>query len=129
MRTRSLFASILTIACLWPIVTRAAEMEMPELGIHLVDMPAGVEKPAVKRRIDGYTATLHIGTATLKIDRFDEAVPSGSDIKNDSFRTAQVIHPCRLCVRVRIHRVSTIRFRADRLVCPMSPGGRSAAVY
>jgi hypothetical protein len=98
MRTRSLFASILTIACSWPIVTRAAEMAMRELGIHLADMPAGVEKPEVKRRIDGYTATLHIGTATLKIDRFDQAVPSGSDIKNDSFRTAQeppsyALHP------------------------------------
>src|SRR5580700_5764956 len=98
MRTTRLLISLLTIACSWPIVPRAAEMAIPELGIHLVDMPVGVDKPEVKRRVDGCTATLHIGTATLKIDRFDEAVPSGSDVKNDSFRAAQeppsaALHP------------------------------------
>jgi hypothetical protein len=98
MRTRRLLTSLLTIVCSWPVVTRAAEMAIPELGIHLVDMPVGVEKPGMKRRVDGCTATLHIGTATLKIDRFEEAVPSGSDIKNETFRAAQeppsyALHP------------------------------------
>lgn len=89
MRTGRLLLHILTTACAWPGVIRAAEISLPELGIHLVNLPVDVEKPEVKRHIDGYTATLHIGKATLEIDRLDDAVPSGSDIRNDTFRASQ----------------------------------------
>jgi hypothetical protein len=89
MRTSRLLASILTIACAWPVVIHAAEIPLPELGIRLANLPVDAEKPEVKRRIDGYTAMLHIGKATLEIDRLDDAVPSGSDIRNDTFRASQ----------------------------------------
>lgn len=89
MPTTRLFAGVLTIACSWAAVTHAAEISIPELGVELVDVPSGVEKPAIQGRIDGWTATLHIGKATLKIDRFEDIVPSGSDIRNDRFRAAQ----------------------------------------
>jgi hypothetical protein len=89
MRISRVLVGILTIACAWPVVIHAAEISLPELGIHLMNLPDGVEKPEVKRRIDGYTATLHIGTATLEIDRLDDVVPSGSDIRNETFRASQ----------------------------------------
>jgi len=89
MRTSRLLASIPTIACAWPVVIHAAEIPLPELGIRLVNLPVDVEKPEMKRRIDGYTAMLHIGKATLEIDRLDDTVPSGGDIRNDTFRASQ----------------------------------------
>ena len=89
MRHSRLLVSILTIGWAWPVVIHAAEISLPELRIHLVNLPVDVEKPEVKRRIDGYTATLHIGKATLEIDRMDDAVPSDSDIRNDVFRASQ----------------------------------------
>lgn len=98
MPTSRRFAGLLTMACSWPVALHAAEISIPELGVELVDVPVGVERPEMKRRFDGYTATLHFGKATLRIDRFDEEVPSGSDIKSASFRATQeppsyTLHP------------------------------------
>jgi hypothetical protein len=89
MPIRLLLALLATLACALPLTGHADELAIPELGIHFADLPAGMVGPEVKARIDGYTATLHIGTGTLRIDRMDETVPSGSDIKNADFRATQ----------------------------------------
>jgi hypothetical protein len=86
MQIRPLFA---VLACALPLAARAAELAIPELGIHFSDLPVGVASPRVKARVDGYTATLHISTAMLRIDRMEETLPSGSDIRNASFRATQ----------------------------------------
>jgi hypothetical protein len=84
-----LFSRILAIACSWPVVTHAAEISIPELGVELVNVPSGMDRPEVIRRFDGYATVLDFGKARLNISRFEEAVPSGSDIRNDRFRAAQ----------------------------------------
>lgn len=87
--TFALLAVIASLACALPLATQAADIAIPELGIRIANLPGGAARPEVKARIDGYTATLHIGTGTLRIDRMEETVPSGSDIKNASFRATQ----------------------------------------
>lgn len=89
MQIRLLLALLATIGCAFSPPTHAAEMSIPELGVHFGSLPAGVPDPEVKARIDGYTATLHIGTANLRIDRMEETVPSDSDIRNAGFRATQ----------------------------------------
>jgi hypothetical protein len=45
--------------------------------------------PEVIQRLDGYEAILRFGDATLSIARLEAPVPSGSDVKDAGFRTAQ----------------------------------------
>jgi TonB family protein len=86
MQIRPLLA---VLACALPLAAHAAELAIPELGIHFSDLPVGVASPKVKARVDGYTATLRMSTAMLRIDRMEETLPSGSDIRNASFRATQ----------------------------------------
>ena len=78
-----------TLVCALPLVTSAADLAIPALGIRLSDLPVGVASAEVKARIDGYTATLHINTAVLRVDRMEETLPSGADIRNATFRANQ----------------------------------------
>lgn len=89
MHTRAVISVLAVLGCASPQATHAGDFAIAELGIHLAGLPAGVASPEVKARVDGYTATLRIGTATLRVDRMEETLPSGSDIRNASFRASQ----------------------------------------
>jgi TonB family protein len=85
---RGIPAFVLLIS-LWSTAGYGEGMDIPELGVHIAEVASGSQTPEVAQRVDGYVATLHIGTAVLVIARVDEPVPSGSDIRDAAFRTAQ----------------------------------------
>jgi TonB family protein len=79
----------LVLASLWPLAACAEALDIPELGVRIPNLPPGTAKPEVYARVNGYSALLRIGTATLSIARVQEAVPAGSDVREASYRTAQ----------------------------------------
>jgi hypothetical protein len=79
----------LTFTSVWPVTVCAETFDIPEVGVRLPNLPAGTSKPQVSAHVDGYSAGLHVGTATLSIARVEEPVPAGSDVADGSYRTAQ----------------------------------------
>jgi TonB family protein len=73
----------------WLVASHASALDIPELGVHIAQLPDASATPRVIRRLDGYQAIMPIGKATLTIARVDAPVPSSSDITAASFRIAQ----------------------------------------
>jgi hypothetical protein len=72
-----------------PVPSYHNKIEIPELGIHMTDLPDDVTTPQVIRRVDGYQANLRIRTATLTIARLEDPVPAGTDVRDAAYRAIQ----------------------------------------
>jgi hypothetical protein len=81
--------ALTALASMWPIASYASGFDIPEIGVHIVQVSNASAPPQVIRRLDGYEAILPIGVATLRIARVEDPVHSGSDIRDASFRTGQ----------------------------------------
>ena len=71
---------------LWPPLSQAADVDIPELGIRLTALPPGASKPQVSEQTAGDEATTHLGSAVLSIYRDDDPVPAGSDVAEPNYR-------------------------------------------
>lgn len=80
-------AVVAVIATAWPVTGHTETLDIPELGVQVPNVPSGTSKPTVLAHVDGYSASLRIGTASLLIARVQEPVPAGSDIRDAGFRT------------------------------------------
>jgi hypothetical protein len=72
-----------------PFVAYASGIDIPELGVHIAQLPDGAKPPQLIRRHDGYLAIVRIGQATLTIARVDEPLLAESDLGNADIRAAQ----------------------------------------
>jgi hypothetical protein len=74
---------------LWPLVARANELDVPELGVRLTGVPSALTKPEVTEvteRPAGYDVVMRLGTAVLNIYREEDPVPAGSDVADPGYR-------------------------------------------
>jgi hypothetical protein len=71
---------------LWPLVSGASEVEVPELGITLMSLPSSADKPQVVQGPAGEEASTRDGAAVLRIYRDDAPVPAGSDVASPHYR-------------------------------------------
>jgi hypothetical protein len=76
----------LAVLLLWPLASLANEVDIPELGIRLTQLPAGASKPQVSARAAGYEATTRLGPAVLDVYREDVPAPAGSDVADPNYR-------------------------------------------
>ena len=83
---RHLPAIALALLTLWPPLSQAADVDIPELGIRLTALPPGAAKPQVTEQTGGYEATTRLGSALLSIFRADDPVPAGSDVAEPNYR-------------------------------------------
>ncbi|HEY7889840.1 MAG TPA: energy transducer TonB [Steroidobacteraceae bacterium] len=72
-----------------PLVTHAAALDYPALGVRLNDLPAGAKSLGVGENLRGYHVQILFDTATTSatISRFDEAVPQGN-VADEAYRKA-----------------------------------------
>jgi hypothetical protein len=78
----------LSLILLWPLATRAADIEVPQLGIRMTGLPEGMAAPQVTGRGGGQEATTHAGEAQLSVYREDAPVPADSDVANPAYRAS-----------------------------------------
>jgi len=74
---------------LWPLVGQANEIDLPELGVRLTNVPSAASKPQVTEATQypaGYDAVMRLGAAQLDIYREEETVPARSDVADPSYR-------------------------------------------
>jgi hypothetical protein len=76
----------LTVVMLVPLVSRADEVDVPELGVRLSALPAEAAPPQVAPQPGGYELTTHAGVAALSIYREDTPAPEGSDVADPRYR-------------------------------------------
>lgn len=89
---RTMLGPLVATACLMPLACIASEIELPELGITLRDLPQFVAKPSVHERPQGYEASTSFAANTrLTVYRQDEPVTPGS-LEDASYR-ASVLAP------------------------------------
>jgi hypothetical protein len=72
-----------------PIVAQANEVDLPELGVRLTNVPSAATKPQVvevTQHPAGYDAVMRLGAAVLNIHREEDVVPAGSDVANPGYR-------------------------------------------
>jgi hypothetical protein len=74
------------VLLLWPLVSLANEVDIPELGIRMTILPEAATRPQVSARTGGHEATTHLGAATLSIYREDDPVSAGSDVADPNYR-------------------------------------------
>lgn len=84
MRERS--AWWLAAGVLWPLLCRAGDVDLPELGVRLGSLPEGAAPPQVSAEPGGIEAVTHAGVASLSIFREDQVAPSGSDVADPQYR-------------------------------------------
>src|ERR1700683_4009843 len=88
MTRRWAIASVAFVV-LRPLAALAEPLEIPQLGIRIANLPSGEIKAQVTRRVDGYEATLHLGTGVLTLARLDDPVPPGTSIGDAGYRKIQ----------------------------------------
>lgn len=84
MRERSAWWLVAVLS--WPLLCRAADVDVPELGVRLGSLPEGAAPPQVSAAPGGYEAVTHEGVASLSIFREDQAAPAGSDVADPHYR-------------------------------------------
>jgi hypothetical protein len=83
---QKLRGSWLVALLLWPLVSHASDVDIPELGIRLSMLPPAASKPQVVEQLGGYQAETRLGSALLSIYRQDDPVPAGSDVAAPNYR-------------------------------------------
>jgi hypothetical protein len=78
----------LSLTLLWPLLTRAADIDVPQLGIRMAGLPEGMAAPQVTGRAGGHEATTRAGEAQLSVYREDAPVPADSDVANPAYRAS-----------------------------------------
>ena len=78
----------LCLTLLWPLVTRAADIDVPQLGIRMTGLPEGMAAPQVTGRGGGQEATTRAGEAQLSVYRENAPVPADSDVANPAYRAS-----------------------------------------
>jgi hypothetical protein len=80
-------AGICLIATLlWPLTLWANDVDVPELGIKLTQLPSDADKPQLTQASQGSELTTHVGAAMLTIFRDSTPVPAGSDVADPGYR-------------------------------------------
>jgi hypothetical protein len=106
-------ANWLSLTLLWPLLARAADINIPELGVRMTGLPDGVAAPEVIGRAGGHEATTRAGEAQLSVYREDGPVPADGDVAEPAYRAQ---------LDARLH--SAVDSRT--LGAPTSLGGHSA---
>jgi hypothetical protein len=76
---------------LCPLAASANEVDLPELGVRLAELPSAATKPQVSEKSEppgGPNAVMHLGIAELNISREEDPVPPGSDVADPGYRAA-----------------------------------------
>jgi hypothetical protein len=76
----------IALLLLWPLTSRADEVDVPELGVRLTSLPSEAAKPQVTQQPAGYTLTAQVGPALLSIYRDNDPAPAGSDVADPEYR-------------------------------------------
>src|SRR5215475_11979402 len=85
---RAAVVPLIVLLC-WPLLGRASEFDLPELGVRLTNLPGAVAKPQVTEVTEqpaGYGAVMRLGMAELNIHREEAPVPAGSDVAEPAYR-------------------------------------------
>jgi hypothetical protein len=72
----------------WPLACHAGELDVPELGVRLADLPEGAAKPQVTEHSEGAEMTTTAGDALLSIYRTAAPEPAGSDVASPRYRAS-----------------------------------------
>jgi hypothetical protein len=73
---------------LWPLAGRADPVDVPELGVQLMTLPAAATKPQLTTVGSGSTLTTRLGPAVLSIYRDNAPEPPGSDVATPKYRAS-----------------------------------------
>ena len=75
------------LTCLSPLAAHAVDVDYPDLGVKLTNLPASAKAGRVGESLQGYSVQILFGDETTSADiyRFDEAVPEGN-IADKSYR-------------------------------------------
>jgi hypothetical protein len=83
MRRKALCA-VMVLLC--PIAGYATDVDLPEMGIRISNLPAGATASKVAEYADASSVSVHVGDAVLHIERLSDRVPSGSTVADSSYR-------------------------------------------
>jgi hypothetical protein len=85
---RTMIGALVATGCLLPLTCVASEVELPELGITVSDLPELVAKPTADERPRGYEAIARFrANVTLTVYRQDDSVTPGS-LEDGGYRAA-----------------------------------------
>jgi hypothetical protein len=76
----------LALLLLWPLAALASEVDIPELGVRVANLPDNASQPIVAAQGSGYEAKTRLGGAVFSIFRDNDAAPAGSDVAEPSYR-------------------------------------------
>jgi hypothetical protein len=76
----------LALVFLWPLASRAVEVDIPEMGIRIAGLPSGASARKPRDKFDAYFTEVRIGNADLEIYRLEEPVPAGATLTDASYR-------------------------------------------
>jgi hypothetical protein len=76
----------LAILLVWPLVSYADEVEVPEVGVRLTALPEGAQKPQVTQQPGASEVTTQVGDAVLSIYRETAPAPAGADVADPNYR-------------------------------------------
>jgi len=78
----------LVLVALRPATGWTDDVDVPELGVRLTDLPSGAVKPALAPRAGGYELTTGVGDAVLTVYREDAPAPAGSTVASPAYRAS-----------------------------------------
>jgi TonB family protein len=84
---------VLAASLLWPVLCRAKDISLAEVGVDLFRLPDYASVPVVRSEPDGYEAVLRVGEALVVVYRNDGLVSAGTVATDESFRSSLTATP------------------------------------
>jgi hypothetical protein len=73
---------------LQPLVGYSADLDIPEIGVYLTNLPAGSTKSTLSESLDSSAIAVHVGKVALFILRLDDPVPAGTSVTDSAYLKA-----------------------------------------
>lgn len=79
---------LVALLLLQPVIGYGTEVDIPEIGVRLTNLPEGATKSKLFQRLDAYSISVQIGGVPLSIMRLEDEVPVGVTLTDAAYRTA-----------------------------------------
>lgn len=81
-------AGSVPLLLLYAVASHSTEIEVPEMGVRLTNLPEGTTKSKLFETLDSYSTSVQIGSVSLNIMRLEDPAPVGASLTDATYRKA-----------------------------------------